>query len=311
MGAELRQIRRRVRSVRSIAKITRAQELIASSRIIKAQQRVAASAPYAREITRAVSAVVSGATTVDHPMMAESPHPTRAAMLLVTSDSGFCGGYNANVLREGEALAGLLRDGGMEPVPYVVGRKGVTWHRFRGREMAGEWSGFTDLPSYRHAEEIGRRLVEAFRTPADEGGVDEIHVIYTEFVSMLTQRVAVHRILPLEIEEREVEEAPGAEGPAGREAPPPLYDFEPSAEAVLDSLLPNYIESRIWHMLLQAAASVHAARRRAMKAATDNANELIEGLTLRANQARQAEITQEISEIVGGANALAEAAGSE
>lgn len=308
MGAELRQIRRRVRSVKSTAKITRAQELIASSRIVKAQQRVAASAPYAREITRAVSAVVSGAASLDHPLTAENPNPTRAAMLLVTSDRGFCGGYNANVLREAEALATLLRDAGKEVVPYVVGRKGITWHRFRGREMAGQWSGFTDLPTYPHAEEIGRRLVEAFRTPAEEGGVDEIHVIYTEFVSMLTQRVAVHRILPLEIEEREVDETAEEEA-AG---PLPLYDFEPSAEGVLDTLLPNYIESRIWHMLLQAAASEHAARRRAMKSATDNANELVDELTRRANQARQTEITQEISEIVGGANALAEAtAGSE
>lgn len=217
MSAELRQIRRRIRSVKSTAKITRAQELIASSRIIKAQQRVAASAPYAREITRAVSTVVSGAAGVDHPLTAENPNPTRAATLLVTSDRGFCGACNANVLREAEALAGLLRDEGKESVPYVVGRKGIAWHRFRGREMAGEWSGFTDLPAYRHAEEIGQRLVEAFRTPAEDGGVDEIHVVYTEFVSMLTQRVAVRRILPLEIEEREEEEP--AEGAL------PLYDF--------------------------------------------------------------------------------------
>jgi F-type H+-transporting ATPase subunit gamma len=230
----------------------------------------------------------------------------RAAVLIITSDRGFAGGYNANVIREAEGLMTMLREQGKEPVPYIVGRKGVGWYRFRGREIVAEWTGFSDGPRFENAEAIGRTLVAEFEKPADESGVAEIHVVYTEFVSMLTQTAQVRRLLPLEIEE--VEEAPGER----EQGVLPAYEFEPSAETVLDALLPNYIESRIWHMLLQAAASEHAQRRRAMKSATDNANEVIENLTRVANQARQAEITQEISEIVGGANALAESsAGSE
>jgi F-type H+-transporting ATPase subunit gamma len=306
MGAELRRIRQRAGTVRSIAKITRAQELIASSRIVKAQQRVRASTPYARQITRAISALISHNVGISHPLLIERTDTTRAAVLLITSDRGFCGGYNSSVIREAEGLISLLREQGKEPVPYIVGRKGIAWYRFRRREFAHEWHGFSDNPRFEHAENIGRVLVEDFSKPDDEDGVAEIHVVYTEFASMLTQRVEVRRLLPLEIEEAE-------EAPAEQELGAlPLYEFEPEAEEVLNALLPNYIESRIWHMLLQAAASEHAQRRRAMKSATDNANELVETLTRVANQARQAEITQEISEIVGGANALAEAsAGSE
>jgi F-type H+-transporting ATPase subunit gamma len=303
MGAQLRRIRQRTRTVRSIAKITRAQELIASSRIIKAQQRVRASGPYARQITRAISALISHNVGISHPLLTERTDTNRAAVLLITSDRGFCGGYNGNVIREAEGLISLLREQGKEPVPYLVGRKGIAWYSFRQRAYAHEWHGFSDNPRFENAEDIGRVLVEDF---SKEDGVAEIHVVYTEFVSMLTQRVEVRRLLPLEIEE--AEEAP-SEKTLGLL---PSYEFEPEAEQVLDALLPNYIESRIWHMLLQAAASEHAQRRRAMKSATDNANELVENLTRVANQARQAEITQEISEIVGGANALAEAsAGSE
>jgi len=296
MGAQLRLLRRRIRSVRSIAKITRAQELIASSRIVRAQQRMQAAVPYEAEITRAVSAVLSYDTTAEHPLMAAKTNPQSAGVLIVTSDRGFAGGFNASILREAEALAGLLRERGITPKAYVVGRKGIGWHRFRGREMNGEWSGFSDNPSYAHAKEIGSTLIQAFE---DDNGIDEIHVVYTEFVSMLTQRPVVKRILPLEVEESE--EAP----PGG---PLPYYEFEPNAAAVLDRLLPRYIESRIYNALLQSAVSEHAARRRAMKAATDNANESIQKLSQLMNQARQAEITQEISEIVGGANALADAA---
>jgi F-type H+-transporting ATPase subunit gamma len=306
MGAQLRRIRQRANTVRSIAKITRAQELIASSRIIKAQQRVRASGPYARQITRAISALISSHVGITHPLLTERTDTGRAAVLLITSDRGFAGGYNSNVIREAEGLMSLLREEGKEPVPYIVGRKGIAWYRFRRREVAQEWHGFSDNPRFENAEEIGRALVEDFGRPEAEGGVGEIHVVYTEFVSMLTQRVELRRLLPLEIEE--VEETPGDEEHGAL----PLYEFEPEPEQVLDALLPNYIESRIWHMLLQAAASEHAQRRRAMKSATDNANELVETLTRVGNQARQAEITQEISEIVGGANALADAsAGSE
>jgi F-type H+-transporting ATPase subunit gamma len=296
MGAQLRAVRRRIRSVQSTAKITRAQELIASSRIIKAQQRLHAAAPYARELTRAVEAVVSRSENIDHPLTQPVRSPTRAAVVILTSDRGFAGGFNANVLREAQSLRALLEGRQVATVTYVAGRKGIVWHRFRNRDMAAEWSGFSDTPRQENAAEIARSLLEAFDRPTAEGGVDEIHVVYTQFVSMLTQQAVVHRLLPLTIEP--TEEPP----PTG---PLPIYEFEPSPEDVLNALLPWYVESRLFQALLDSAASEIAARRRAMKSATDNANELIEQLSREANKARQAEITQEISEIVGGANALA------
>jgi F-type H+-transporting ATPase subunit gamma len=300
MGAQLRLVRRRIGAVQSIAKITRAQELIASSRIIKAQQRVRAAQPYARELIHAVEAVVSGSPQITHPLITEPENPSRAAVVMLTSDRGFCGGYNANVLREAQSLTALLTGRGYEVLPYVAGRKGIDWHRFRQREITAEWSGFSDAPRFSDASQMAARLLEDFG--ADDG-LDEIHLVYTEFVSMLTQSPVVRRILPLEIEETS-EEPP--------EGPLTIYEFEPSPEAVLDALLPWYVETRIYQALLESAAAEIAARRRAMKSATDNANDLIDLLTREANKARQAEITQEISEIVGGANALTEAiAGSE
>ena len=299
MAAQLRAIRRRIRSVQSTAKITHAQELIASSRIIRAQQRVRAAEPYAREIVRAVTAVVSRSGQVNHPLTTPPAERSRAAVLILTSDRGFAGGYNATVLRDAQRLKALLEEEGVTPVPYVSGRKGIVWHSFRDMPVAAQWSGFSETPAHSNAEEITRTLLEAFARPADEDGVDEIYIVYNQFVSMLTQRPATRRMLPLEIEET-TEEAAGG--------PLPIYEFEPSAEEVLDALLPWYIESRIYHALLDAAAAEIAARRSAMKSATDNAHELIDRLTLEANKARQDEITQEISEIVGGANALAESA---
>jgi F-type H+-transporting ATPase subunit gamma len=297
MGAQLRAVRRRIGTVKSTAKITRAQELIASSRILKAQQRVRAAEPYARAITDAVEAVVSKSASVRHPLTTPAAErPARAAMLILTSDRGFCGGFNSSVMREAQSLHALLDERGIEVVPFVSGRKGIVWHRFRERAMAGEWSGFSDTPAAANASQITAPLLAEFTRPTDEGGVDEIYLVYTEFVSMLTQRPVIRRLLPLEITETE----------EPRTAPPPLYEFEPSPEDVLDALLPWYVESRIFHALLDSAAAEIAARRRAMKSATDNANELLDALTREANKARQAEITQEISEIVGGANALAE-----
>ncbi len=297
MGAQLRAVRRRIRSVQSTAKITRAQELIASSRIIKAQQRVRDARAYDREITRAVTAVVSRSGQVDHPLTRPAPNPERAAVLILTSDRGFAGGYNATVLREAQGLQEMLRGRHVTPVRFVSGRKGITWHSFRDLEIAAQWSGFSETPAHTNAAEITQVLLDAFAAPTSGGGVDEIYIVYNEFVSMLTQRPVIRRLLPLEIEET-TEEAVGG--------PLPIYEFEPSAQEVLDALLPWYIESRIFRALLDAAAAEIAARRRAMKSATDNANELVDRLTLEANKARQAEITQEISEIVGGANALAE-----
>jgi F-type H+-transporting ATPase subunit gamma len=305
MAAQLRAVRRRINSVKSIGKITRAQELIASSRIIKAQQRMRAAEPYSRELTRAVEAVISRSASVSHPFTTERPNPSRAAVLILTSDSGFCGAYNSNVLREASRLRETLRERGLAADLYVAGRKGIGWHRFRELDMAGEWSGFSSVPQYRNAQDVAEPLLAGFSSDlVDPGtGIDEVHLVSTEFVSMLTQRPAVRRLLPLEIEET-TEPAPSG--------PLPQYEFEPSPDKVLDALLPQYVTSRIYYAMLEAAASELASRRRAMKAATDNANELLENLTREANNARQAEITQEISEIVGGANALADAsAGSE
>jgi F-type H+-transporting ATPase subunit gamma len=303
MGAQLRAVRARIRAVKSIAKITRAQELIASSRIIRAQQRVRAAEPYARELAQAVEAVVTRSSTISHPMITEPDSVKRAALLILTSDQGFCGGYNANVLREASRLRQRNTDNGTATLNYVAGRKGIGWHRFRELELAATWSGFSAQPTYADAERVATALLEAFEKDTADGGADEIYLVSTEFVSMLTQRPAVRRLLPLQIEEREGERPGGAL---------PSYEFEPSTDVVLDALLPQYVASRIYYAMLEAAAAELAARRRAMKAATDNANDLIDRLTREANNARQAEITQEISEIVGGANALAEAnAGSE
>ncbi|HTR91620.1 MAG TPA: F0F1 ATP synthase subunit gamma [Trebonia sp.] len=303
MGAQLRAVRARIRAVKSIAKITRAQELIASSRIVRAQQRTRAAEPYSRELALAVEAVVSRSTNVTHPMITEPDSTKRAAVLILTSDGGFCGAFNANVLREASRLRQRNTDEGVTTLNYVAGRKGIAWHRFRELPLAAEWSGFSAQPSYADAERIASALLDAFEADTADGGVDELYLVSTEFVSMLTQRPAVRRLLPMQIEEKE------GERPGG---PLPSYEFEPSPDVVLDALLPQYVASRVYYAMLEAAASELAARRRAMKAATDNANDLIDRLTREANNARQAEITQEISEIVGGANALAETnAGSE
>src|SRR6478736_7914677 len=299
MPASLRELRQRRASVSTIKKVTRAMELIAASRIIKAQQRALSAAPYARELTRAVSAVATF-SNVDHPLTTEAENPTRAAVLLITSDRGLAGAYSSSVIKEGEKLNQMLREANKEPVPYLTGRKSIAFYRFRRRDVAAKWEGFSEAPTYPQAREIADAMIEAFLTPTEEGGVDEIHVVFTRFVSMLTQRVDVIRMLPLEVVE-------GAE-PVHEGDLHPLYEFEPDAETVLDTLLPIYVASRIQYCFLQSAASELASRQRAMKSATDNAQQLIERLTREANQARQAEITQEISEIVGGAAALAEAA---
>ena len=301
MPASLRELRQRRNTVATTAKITRAMELIAASRIIKAQQRAKAAAPYARELTRAVSAVATF-SNVDHPLTTEKENPRRAAMLLITSDRGLAGAYSSSVIKEGEQLTRLLADSGREAVPYLTGRKAAAFYAFRRRPVAQKWDGFSDAPTYANAREIADALIGAFLQPTDEGGVDEIHIVYTRFVSMLTQRAEVIRLLPLEVVE-------GTDAPEDEDILP-LYEFEPDAETVLDELLPLYVASRIQYCLLQSAASELASRQKAMKSATDNAEQLIERLTREANQARQAEITQEISEIVGGASALAEATAS-
>jgi F-type H+-transporting ATPase subunit gamma len=304
MGAQLRVYKRRIRSVTATKKITKAMEMIAASRVVKAQRKVAASAPYATELTRAVTAVGTGSNT-KHPLTTEAETATRSAVLLLTSDRGLAGAFNSNAIKAAELLTARLEAEGKEVDTYIVGRRGLAHYNFRERKVVESWSGFTDEPTYADAKKVAGPLIEAIERDTAEGGVDELHIVYTEFISMMTQTAIDSRLLPLSLEEVAEEAVPQGEIL-------PLYDFEPSAEDVLDALLPRYVESRIYNALLQSAASKHAATRRAMKSATDNAGDLITTLSRLANAARQAEITQEISEIVGGSAALADAtAGSD
>ncbi|MFJ5302005.1 F0F1 ATP synthase subunit gamma [Streptomyces sp. NPDC088350] len=304
MGAQLRVYKRRIRSVTATKKITKAMEMIAASRVVKAHRKVQASTPYAKELTRAVTAVGTGSNT-RHPLTTEAETPTRSAVLLLTSDRGLAGAFNSNAIKAAEQLTARLEAEGKEVDTYIVGRRGVAHYNFRERKISEQWTGFTDEPTYADAKKVAAPLIEAIEKDTAEGGVDELHIVYTEFISMMTQTPVDSRLLPLSLEEVAEEAAPQGEIL-------PLYDFEPSAEDVLDALLPRYVESRIYNALLQSAASKHAATRRAMKSATDNAGDLITTLSRLANAARQAEITQEISEIVGGSAALADAtAGSD
>ncbi|MGW6138056.1 F0F1 ATP synthase subunit gamma [Streptomyces sp. NPDC055140] len=305
MGAQLRVYKRRIKSVTATKKITKAMEMIAASRVVKAQRKVTASTPYATELTRAVTAVGTGSNT-NHPLTTEPETATRTAVLLLTSDRGLAGAFNSNAIKAAEKLTARLEAEGKEVEIYIVGRRGVAHYNFRERKIAEQWTGFTDEPTYSDAKKVAGPLIEAIEKDSAEGGVDELHIVYTEFISMMTQSAVDGRLLPLSLEEV-AEESKSKSGEIL-----PLYDFEPSAEDVLDALLPRYVESRIYNALLQSAASKHAATRRAMKSATDNAGDLINSLSRLANAARQAEITQEISEIVGGTAALADAtAGSD
>jgi F-type H+-transporting ATPase subunit gamma len=298
MGAQLRVYRQRIRSAQTTKKVTRAMELISASRIQKAQARMKASGPYSRAITRAVSAVATF-SDVDHVLTTEPETVERAAIVVFTSDRGLNGAFSSNTLKESEQLAQLLRSQGKEVVYYLVGRKAQGYFAFRRRDAEQVWTGNTDQPEFATAKEIGDAVVSKFLTEAAEGGVDEIHIVYNRFVNMVSQIPEVVRLLPLEVVE-------GIEEP-GEDEVLPLYDFEPDPTEVLDALLPVYIESRIFNAMLQSAASEHAARQKAMKAASDNADTLIRDFTRLANNARQAEITQQISEIVGGADALGSA----
>ena len=297
MGAQMRVYRQRIRSVQATKKITRAMELIAASRVVKARTRVVESGPYTHALTKALSALATYSHE-EHMLTTEVEQVRRAAVLIISSDRGLAGGYSSSVIKESEQLVQRLRGEGKEVVVYLVGRKVISYYQFRHREFAAQWSGFSDAPQFAHAREIGERLVADFRMDYDEGGHDEVHIVYTRFKSMVTQEPRVIRLVPLEVVEGE---APDKNDVL------PLYAFEPSVDEVLTALLPRYITHRIYTCLLGAAASELAARQRAMKSATDNADALIKTYTRLANQARQAEITQEISEIVGGANALASA----
>ncbi len=311
MASQLRAYRSRMRSVQATKQITRAMELIASSRIIKAQQRSRAASPYARALTRAVSALYTFSDT-DHPLTVERDQIRRSAVLVVTSDRGLAGGYSSSVIRESERLITALRDDGKEPVVYLSGRKALGFYSFRNRAYEQSWTGKSDEPEFDVAREIGQTLVDAFIAGGDAGGVDEIFIVYSRFVSMVTQAPEVIRLLPVEVVDDVVEAGSASTREEARGAGPlPLYDFEPSPEVVLDALMPQYIQSRVYSCLLSAAASELASRQRAMKSATDNAEELIRTLRRQANAARQGEITQEITEIVGGADALAASTSSD
>lgn len=311
MGAQLRIYRRRMRSVKATKKITRAMELISASRIVKAQQRVTASSPYSNELTNAVRAVSQSSNT-KHPLTSAAQAPKRAAVLVITADRGMAGAYSNASIKEGDAVTAKLQARGLEVDSYLVGRKAVNFYKFRNRAIAAQWTGFSDNPTFADAKEVAEGLISAFLSDssATSRGVDELHIVYTQFKSMITQEPISDQLLPLAALAPSSDN--GAQNVAKSVEVKGLYEFESSAESVLDALLPRYVEARIFNALLQSAASEHAARRRAMKSATDNADELIKSLTRLANAARQAEITQEISEIVGGADALASAsAGSE
>jgi F-type H+-transporting ATPase subunit gamma len=290
MAAQLRVVRRRIRTVQSTQKITRAFELISASRLVRAQQRVEQARPYTNQVTQALTSVANTEVTISHPLLESRAEVKAAGVLIITSDRGLAGPYNANVLRTAAELMARLQADGVQPRLYVVGRKGSAYYRFRRREMAESWTGFADRPDYDDAKQIADIMLQAFL----DHEVDELHMVFTDYVTASTQRAVARRIIPLVVEET-------SERPP---QPIPMYIYEPDAQAVLDALLPRYLAARIFTAMLEAAASEHAARRRAMKAATDNASDLIEDLTREYNQARQAQITQEIMEIVGGAEAL-------
>jgi F-type H+-transporting ATPase subunit gamma len=296
MGAQLRIVRRRIRSVQSTKKITRAMELIASSRIVKAQQRVESSRPYAIQLTKAMEDLARQTGSVQHPLLEDRENPSKAGILVVTSDRGLAGAYNANVLKVAEGVFRDVRSRGLEPVLYVIGKKGVGYFRFRGVAMRESWQGFSEVPPYEEAERVGRVLIKDF---ADEE-IDELHAAYTDFRSAFTLRATTKRFLPI---------APEEVTGKSLGIVHPEYLFEPEPDEILDHLLPQYVVTKVYAALLESAASENAARRRAMKAATDNAEDLIKILTRQANRARQDEITTEIMEIVGGAESMA--AGSE
>ena len=300
MGAQLRVYRQKIKSAQTTKKITRAMELISASRIQKAQARVAASEPYSNAITRAVSAVASY-SNVAHVLTTEPERIDRAAIVIFTSDRGLAGAFNSQVLREAEELAELLRSQGKDVGYFLVGRKSVGYFKFRHRSFERSWVGGTDSPDFDTAKEIADAVLEAFLRDATDGGVDEIHIVYNRFVSRISQVPVVTRLLPLEVVESE--EIPDST----KVEVFPLYEFEPDPETVLDGLLPVYIESRIYNAMLQSSAAKHAATQKAMKSASDNADKLITDYTRLANNARQSEITQQISEIVGGADALSSA----
>ena len=311
MGAQLRVYRRRIRSVQSTKKITKAMELIAASRIVKAQARMNSAKPYAKEMQRALAALEVD-PTLKHPMLTGVDNPRRAGVLVVTSDRGLAGGYNANVLKQANELAQRLSGEGKQVVRYVIGRKGAAYYNFRNVKLGGSWTGFSEQPNFLDARAATEAVVAALVATSEgeangEAGIDELYVVYTRFVNSVAQTPTVAQVSPVNAIVDETRDESEAKQDSGLQA---QYEFEPEPAELIGALVPRYISARIFSALLESAVSESAARRRAMKSASDNATELIRTYTRLANQARQAEITQEISEIVGGADALA-AAGSD
>ena len=284
----------RIASTESLAKIFNAQEMIASSHIAKARKVALDAKPYSDAISDAVQALVAH-THIPHPIFKGEPGNPRVAVLALTSDRGMAGAYTSSIIRETEGLLARLDGEGKQPVLYVYGRRGVTYYKYRSRQVVDTWEGDTDKPGAEIAERISKALLDAYMKPADQGGVSELYIVFTEFVNMVVQKVRVLRMLPVELVE--VEQQPYKEAA-------PLYSFEPSTEEVLDAVLPKYIQSRIHECLLTSAASETACRQNAMHTATDNARNLIADLTRKLNSSRQASITQELTEIIGSAEAL-------
>jgi F-type H+-transporting ATPase subunit gamma len=315
MGAQQRIYRRRIAATQSTRKITKAMELIAASRIVRAQTRMKAARPYADELTRALKAVLQD-KSLKNPMLTGVENPRRTAILVITSDRGLAGGYNANALKRANTLAAELESDGREVVRYVIGRKGVAFYNFRHIPMAGSWTGFSEQPAFADIRELTEQIGFALQATSegeyrDEPGVDELYIVYTQFTNSVTQTAVSQLLAPVKdaVDEAETDDQGNSDDDSGKDESslPTVYEFEPDANRLLDALLPRYISARIFSALLESAASESAARRRAMKSASDNATDLIKTFTRLANQARQAEITQEISEIVGGADALAAA----
>jgi F-type H+-transporting ATPase subunit gamma len=295
-GAE-RALRRRIRSVQSTKKITRAVELIAASRIVRAQQRVAAARPYIEQLTEVIRNLSKAGAGLNQPLLVVRDEVRTVGFVVVTADRGLCGGYNANIERAAERAIAREQAAGRDYRLIVVGKKGQTFFRFRKYRVDAAFTGFTDQPQYEQARQIAHDVVGRFTA----NDVDQVQLIYTQFLSVGSQRVVERRFVP--VDASAITEAAAGQTEGGTAA---SYEFEPSPEAILEQLLPRYAEGRLFAALLDAAASLHAAQQRAMKAATDNANELIKTLERIANRARQDAITTEITEIVGGAEGLAQ-----
>ena len=301
MGSQLA-LKSRIASTQSLEKIFNAQEMIASSHIARAREVALNAKPYSDAIFDAVQALAEH-THIDHPIVKKDEDNPRVAVLALTSDRGMAGPYTSSIIRETESLLSRLDAAGKQPELYVYGRRGVTYYKYRNRDVAGTWEGDTDQPGVEVAESISKALLDAYMKPADQGGVSELYIVFTEFVNMVVQKVRVLRMLPVELVLPEQPES-GPVPESDADAATPLYAFEPSVDEVLDAILPKYIQSRIHECLLTAAASETASRQNAMHTATDNARSLIDELTRKLNASRQASITQELTEIIGSADAL-------